>query len=45
MYVNLDMDQKTLQYFPILRKSSGILNQSLLLMSLMIVLRQTWSSQ
>lgn len=45
MYVNLDMDQKTLQYFPVHRKSSGILNQSLLLMSLMIVLRQSWRSE
>jgi hypothetical protein len=45
MCVNLDMDQKTLQYFPVLRKFSRILDQSLLLMSLMIVLRQNWSSE
>lgn len=45
MYVNLDMGQKTLEYFPILRKLSRILDQSLLLISLMIVLRQSWSSE
>lgn len=45
MYVNLDMDQKTLQYFSVFRKLSRILDESLLLLSLMIVWRQSWSSE